>query len=435
MAADYPISHHTRDDAMARIFISYRREDSAGWTGRLAEQLKQKFGSESIFMDIDTIQPGTDFTEAVRSAVAACDLLLAMIGPEWLSTKNADGQLRLEDPNDWVRIELTTALSRNIPIIPVLVGGASVPKLKALPENLTKLFHYQSHELTDKRWEYDTTQLLRVLENVLHGLKPKRYIAGTLLTRPSTWAAVGVLGLILGGAVQFLKSLEGFERSVSETSRSAVAPPSEASTRKAVDTTKRSELREKGETQYIANKNHSAVSQQNPEIHIATSTAPLEKVKSETPAIATSSGAINLLSQENGGHIVVADNKEWWPKTIDGDEKRWEYIGIGVDNHWVVYGFKDDRPATFDTFKMLILETASTNLKEFELLSGNDSPMGHFEPIGTFQTQNVAFFDDPWQKFKFPAVTARYLKVRPISSYGFSSIAAYEFQLIGVLGK
>lgn len=99
------------------------------------------------------------------------------------------------------------------------------------------------------------------------------------------------------------------------------------------------------------------------------------------------------------------------------------------------YGFKDDRLATFDTFKILILETDSKNLKEFELLSGNDSPTGKFEPIGRFQTQNVVFFDDPWQKFKFPAVKARYLKVKPISSYGFSSIAAYELQLLGVLGK
>src|SRR5262249_21189585 len=127
MAAD--LSHFDtthRGYAMAGIFISYRREDSAGWTGRLAERLRQKFGSESIFMDIDTIQPGTDFTKALHSAVGACDVLLAMIGPEWPVAKNSEGQIRLEDPNDWVRTELTTALSRSIPIIPVLVGGASL---------------------------------------------------------------------------------------------------------------------------------------------------------------------------------------------------------------------------------------------------------------------------------------------------------------------
>jgi hypothetical protein len=121
---------------MSGIFISYRREDSAGWTGRLAERLKQKFGADAIFMDIDTIQPGADFAEALRAAVGACDVLLAVIGPEWSLTTNAEGQKRLEDPNDWVRTELTTALSRSIPVIPVLVGGASLPKLATLPDDL-----------------------------------------------------------------------------------------------------------------------------------------------------------------------------------------------------------------------------------------------------------------------------------------------------------
>ena len=141
---------------------------------------------------------------------------------------------------------------------------------------------------------------------------------------------------------------------------------------------------------------------------------------------------INLLVAENGGHVIVATNDRW-PYTIDGDEKNWQYIDIGVTGSWAVYGFKDDKPATFDRFKVLILGTESWNLREFELLAGNDSPTGKFESIGKFQTQNVRFFKDPYQEFKFPPVKARYLKVRVISSHGFSSVGAYEFQLLGVL--
>ncbi len=421
---------------MPSIFISYRREDSAGWTGRLAERLRQQFGAESIFMDIDTIQPGTDFTEALRSAVGACDVLLAMIGPEWSIIKNAEGQIRLEDPNDWMRIELMTALSRNIPIIPVLVGGASLPKTSALPDDLRKLFHYQSYELTDKRWEYDATQLIQILEKVVHGVKPKGYLARTLLTPPSMWAALGVLGLLLVGSILFLKSLEDSQMSGSKTSPTMmVTPASERKVGHAVDTSQVPASGETAETEGTAANEPSTANQRELELRVAVSSSARGNTRSETRTPSASSGAINLLAQENGGHILVADNNHYWPKTIDGDEKKWEYLGIGVEGHWAVYGFKDDRPATFDTFKILILETDGKNLKEFELLSGNDSPTGKFEPIGKFQTQNLVFFDDPWQKFKFPAVKARYLKVKPLSSYGFSSIAVYEFQLLGVLGK
>lgn len=180
---------------MAGIFISYRREDSAGWTGRLSERLKEKFGTTSIFMDIDTIQPGTDFAQALRSAVGSCDVLLAMIGPNWPIATNPEGQRRLEDPNDWVRTELTTALNRSIPVIPVLVGGADLPKVETLPDDLKKLFQYQTHELTDRRWEYDSSQLELVLEKVLGGGKPKRNVKQTLLAYRGALVAFAIVGI------------------------------------------------------------------------------------------------------------------------------------------------------------------------------------------------------------------------------------------------
>ena len=187
---------------MAGIFISYRREDSAGWTGRLSERLKQKFGTASIFMDIDTIQPGTDFAKALRSAVGSCDVLLAMIGPNWPIATSPEGQRRLEDPNDWVRTELTAALNRSIPVIPVLVGGADLPKVDTLPDELKKLFQYQTHELTDKRWEYDSSQLELVLEKVLGGGKPKRNVKQTLLAHRGALVALGIV--VIGLAVALI---------------------------------------------------------------------------------------------------------------------------------------------------------------------------------------------------------------------------------------
>jgi hypothetical protein len=148
---------------MGGIFISYRREDSAGWTGRLAETLKERFDPQSIFMDIDTIAPGVDFNEALQKAVSSCNVLLAIIGPTWATVTNQSGTRRLEDPNDWVRVEVAAALKRKIRVIPVLVGGATVPTMDVLPDELDPLAHRQAHELTDKRWNYDLEQLMTVL--------------------------------------------------------------------------------------------------------------------------------------------------------------------------------------------------------------------------------------------------------------------------------
>jgi hypothetical protein len=414
---------------MSGIFISYRREDSAGWTGRLAERLKQKFGAEAIFMDIDTIQPGADFAEALRAAVGACDVLLAIIGPEWSLVKNAEGQARLQDPNDWVRTELTAALSRSIPVIPVLVGGATLPKLATLHDDLRKLFNYQAHELTDKRWEFDSSQLVKVLEKVVRGAKPKRNIVQSILTGRSTWVALVVLGLLMAlASIQFLKGEDVNSLRVAYLAFGSRLVGKEAELKYATV----AKTVEKP-TENTADNEHSTMDQQQPASPGATAAFTSETSTSNKRISSASPAVINLLSQESGGHVIVAD-KDLWLRTIDGSDKGWEYVG-----QWAVYGFKNDGLAVFDTFKVLILETRGINLKEFELLAGNDSPTGKFESIGKFQTQNVRFFKDPWQAFKFPAVKARYLKVRVISSHGGdldgALTAVDEFQLLGVLGK
>jgi hypothetical protein len=183
---------------MSGIFISYRREDSARWTGRLSEHLREQFGPESIFMDIDTIQPGADFTEALQTAVSSCDVLLAIIGPEWATVTDKSGKPRLEDPTDWVRTEIATALKRKIRVIPVLVGGASVPTTYLLPDDLDALALRQAHELTDKRWSYDVEQLVKTLPAARQ--RPPTQLEATP-TASSTgqfkWVVIGVLTVTL----------------------------------------------------------------------------------------------------------------------------------------------------------------------------------------------------------------------------------------------
>lgn len=146
------------DRSASRIFISYRREDARGDAGRLTDDLRECFGAEHLFRDIEAIEPGVDFVEALNRAVSLCPVLLAIIGPNWLTVKDAEGRRRLDDPNDFIRLEIGTALARNIRVIPVLVGGATMPKAEDLPSDLQSLSRRQAYELSDRRWEFDVNQ-------------------------------------------------------------------------------------------------------------------------------------------------------------------------------------------------------------------------------------------------------------------------------------
>jgi hypothetical protein len=156
-----------REAAMSGIFISYRREDSSGWVGHLARLLQDQFRADEVFMDSHTIEPGMDFVDVLATHLRSCDVLLAVIGPHWLTAQDRGGRHRLEDPTDYVRLEITAALERDIRVIPVLVGGATMPTVVDLPAELGKLVRRQAHELSDTRWEYDTNQLVMALEKVL----------------------------------------------------------------------------------------------------------------------------------------------------------------------------------------------------------------------------------------------------------------------------
>jgi hypothetical protein len=125
------------------IFISYRRSDSIEYVGRIYDRLEKEFHKGSVFMDVNSMLPGLNFKERLDKELEECSVLLAIIGRKWLKVKGATGNRRLDEPDDYVRMEIESALERKIPVIPVLVGGASMPSREALPESLEN-FVYQN---------------------------------------------------------------------------------------------------------------------------------------------------------------------------------------------------------------------------------------------------------------------------------------------------
>ena len=152
---------------MSAIFISYRREDAEGHAGRLFEALVKHFGEGSVYMDVETIEPGRDYRKIIDSNVADCGAVLAIIGKRWLDAKNEHGQRRIEDPTDFVRIETISALRRDIPVIPVLVHNAKMPQADQLPAELEELAYRNLVELTHARWSSDVKVLIKALEHCL----------------------------------------------------------------------------------------------------------------------------------------------------------------------------------------------------------------------------------------------------------------------------
>jgi hypothetical protein len=153
--------------AQGRIFISYRREETAYPAGWLYDRLADRYGHDQVFKDVDSIQLGDDFVEVITRAVGSCDVLLALIGDEWLTVIDAHGRRRLDDPDDFVRVEIEAALTRKVRVIPILVDGAGMPHADELPPSLAKLVRRQALELSPTRFEYDTSRLLRVLDTTL----------------------------------------------------------------------------------------------------------------------------------------------------------------------------------------------------------------------------------------------------------------------------
>jgi len=370
---------------MSDIFISYARADKDK-----AELLANAFSQNgwAVWWDRQ-IPPGQSFDETIDSALKSARCIVVLWSKHSVSSR-------------WVKTEAAEGAERGI-LIPAMLDDAPIP---------LEFKRIEAADLSD--WEGELShrefdQLLKSVADIIGGTAPApmRRMALDSELRPRRWwkKSLGVFaltGVIAAIALIVLFQRAGFfgkEKALVKTQNQAKPATSDEAG-----------LQER----------QSVVPDQ------------ADSVAKPARSPETRSSLMNLLSAENGGHVVVATN-DHWPYTIDGDEKNWQYIDIGIAGSWAVYGFKDDKPATFNTFKVLILGSENWNLKEFELLAGNDSPTGKFESIGKFQTENVRFFKDPYQEFKFSSVKARYLKVKVISSHGFSSVGAYEFQLLGVL--
>src|SRR5881296_2422892 len=135
-----------------KIFINYRRGDDPGNTGRLFDRLQEAFQPTQLFMDVDSIAPGLDFVRVLEEQVGQCDALLAVIGTRWLDARDQHGNRRLDDPNDFLRIEIESALKQNKRVIPVLVGEARMPRPDELPEGIRPFAWRHAVRLTHERF-------------------------------------------------------------------------------------------------------------------------------------------------------------------------------------------------------------------------------------------------------------------------------------------
>jgi tetratricopeptide (TPR) repeat protein len=179
-----------------KIFINYRRDDSPGTAGRLHDRLAQTFGRKNLFMDVDHIPAGVDFLEYLNSQVAACDVFLAVIGPNWLDAKDDDGRRRFDNPDDFVTIEIAAALARKIRVIPVLVDSARTPKADKLPDSVKPLVRRNAVEVRNTNFGRDAEALANKLREALQDARPvkKRWLflasAAAWLMAPGHWRTV-----------------------------------------------------------------------------------------------------------------------------------------------------------------------------------------------------------------------------------------------------
>jgi TIR domain len=159
--------------ASGRIFLSYRREETGYAAGWLYDRLNERFSNGQVFKDVDSIKLGEDFIDAIATAVESCDVLLALIGDRWLTITGPDGRRRLDAPEDFVRLEIETALTRDVRVIPILVAGAKMPDAADLPPNLASLVRRQALDLRPNHFKADLGLLLEELNSTLAGTQTK----------------------------------------------------------------------------------------------------------------------------------------------------------------------------------------------------------------------------------------------------------------------
>lgn len=156
-------SDHPPSVSGAGIFISYRRDDEPHLAGRLNNRITSHFGRDRVFIDVDSIEPGLDFTEVIDDALTKCQVLLVLIGNRWIGAVDPAGGRRLDDPHDYVRFEVEKALFRGIRVIPLLVEGAIMPGLDELPPGIGGLARRNAMEISHGRFNSDVDRLVEVL--------------------------------------------------------------------------------------------------------------------------------------------------------------------------------------------------------------------------------------------------------------------------------
>jgi hypothetical protein len=150
----------------SKVFISYRRDDAGHAAARVHDRLEREFGADLLFMDVDAIPLGVNFTKVLRDEVTKCDVLLALIGPNWLDVRDKQGNRRLDNPADVLRIEIGTALQRDIPVIPILLDGARMPEPDELPKDLEELSVRNGIDIRHASFRSDMDKLIRGLKGV-----------------------------------------------------------------------------------------------------------------------------------------------------------------------------------------------------------------------------------------------------------------------------
>jgi hypothetical protein len=208
---------------MPDIFISYRREDTSGYAGRLYDQVSAHFGRDHVFMDVADLEPGSDFVDTIEKKVGTCDALIALIGKNWLTIKDEQNQIRLSRPGDFVSIEIAAALKRNVEVVPVLVGGAKMPLQRELPEALQSLSRRQALEISDVHFTRDVSDLIEALK------RP----AGTPTARTRKWnkaaLAAGISTICVLAAGLGVLSWRNAPRPLEQAKAPVAAPPASSS--------------------------------------------------------------------------------------------------------------------------------------------------------------------------------------------------------------
>jgi hypothetical protein len=184
----------------SKIFISYRRDDTAGTAGRLHQYLEHALGKENLFIDVDDIPKGVNFRKALNDQLATCDIFLCVIGRNWLNDKDDEGRRRLDQAGDYVRVEIAEALKRNIRVIPVLVDGARLPKASELPDDIAQLTDRQCVELRNSHFKRDAAELADDIRGIAND-KP------FLASRKFRAAIVGAIVLLVVGIWIFFASM------------------------------------------------------------------------------------------------------------------------------------------------------------------------------------------------------------------------------------